>query len=136
MATTGKGTKLYYGDSEGSETTPIAHLTNVNIPEISVGNVDATEYESSDNATAKVSTGWQEVGDITFDLNYEDTETSALYALVDVPKYWKIEKNNGAFYSCYGWLSKLGGVTPNKDIQKQSGAITVSGLITYTPAGS
>lgn len=129
---TGKGTKLSNSSTQAGTYTFIAEVRNVAMPELSVPSVDATNYESPSSFSEKKPTGWQDVADVAFEMTYTKTQTTAIYALSGVAQWWKITLSDASVFAFPGFLSKLGGSIPNKDMITQSGSITVTGPVTFT----
>jgi hypothetical protein len=132
-AISGKGTTLSYCDTANGTFVVVGQLTEVNHPEVSVDSVDGTHYTSDNGYEEKVSTGWKKIADVTATLEYNKTATTTIFGLVDLPKYWKETYSDGSVWAWFGRLTKLGGnPIPNKDIIKQTIAITPSGALTFT----
>lgn len=136
-ATTGKATKLGHSDTSGGVYSYLAEVVECSQPELVIGNVEATHYESPNNFVEKKSVIWRDVSDLTVTLNYTKSQTATLYSLAGAEKFWEIVKPDGSNYRFGGFISRLGGgPIPNKDIIRQPVSITVTTNITFTPASS
>jgi tail tube protein len=130
-AITGKGTTISYATTSGGSYTPLSEVTDVGIPESTVGTVDATHYLSPDNQTEYISSIWQDGSDLAVTLNYVKAQTTILHGLKGDRLYWKITLPDASTYIFPGVFTRLGGATPNKDKITQTMTIKVAGAITY-----
>jgi len=136
-AISGKGSTLGYASTLGGSATLVSEVFDLSVPEWNGDHFDATHFASPSSTGEKVKTGWGELSDVSFKLNYFKTQAATIYGLRNVPKYWTITLPDSSTIQFYGEISKLGGdQVPNKDRIIQSATITIiSGDITFT-AGS
>lgn len=136
-ARTGKGTKIGYASEELGSPSYLLEVVDIpSVPESSGGSVEATHYESQNDATEKLPTGWHETGECSYVCNYLSDQVTTLMGLRQVAKYWTILASNGAKWRGYGWISKVGGTVPNKDKMTSTVTITFSGDLTYVAAAA
>jgi hypothetical protein len=140
----GKGIKLNgtenFNNAENASTNTTAtsdltdflgEVTNISMPEITVGEIDVSSFDSADNFMEYVS-GQKEPGTIDIELNYDPDELAlALAAIGNVNEIWQISFPDDSIFKSDGFLSKaLGGDTnPNGKISGTAG-IKLSGVPT------
>lgn len=130
-AITGKGTTIGYGATTAGPFTDYGEVTDIPLPETTVGSVEATHYESPDDTVEKLSVVWQENSDLTFTLNYVKALTTTLYSQVGDELGFQITLPDGSTFTFPGMISRLGGAAPNKDKISQSVTITIRGKVTF-----
>lgn len=129
----GKGTTLGYSVVDADSYTTIAELFSVGIPDTEVDEVEVTHY-ASDNDFKEFVAGWEDGGEVEFELNYEKDEADALIALRGAPMDWKITLPDTSTWIFPGFIKKLGGEIPNQDKVTTKATIRITGVPDFTPA--
>lgn len=133
-AIVGAGTILSNSSTSGGSYTALVEVTDVKIPESMVAKVEATRYDSPNNAKEFVLIPYREHSDIEVELNFTKAAVTTIYALELVESWWKVTLPDGSLWNFPGFIGKLGGETPNQGKVSLKASITVTGAVTYTPA--
>jgi hypothetical protein len=135
---TGRGNQLGYSNTSGGTIVPIAELYDSNLPKVTNGKVDSTNYLSG--GVEYKPNGWPEIGDQTFKVRYTKAQAVTLYALVQSGTivYWTATlpdgTTSGTTYTFAGFVSSVGGdPIPNKDLIGNTIVVTGTGAMTVTP---
>lgn len=131
--TKGRNTKLGYCDTVDGTYTLLGKVNRVTPPRTSVEIIDCTHMDSADDFKEK-EPGWRDAGDIDVEVQFDKTETAAVYALEGVTKFWKITFSDGSAWVAKGFISDFGNETDIKDKVLLWFKVTVSGKPTFTPA--
>lgn len=126
-----KTTVNYCAVGPSGSYTKLAHAVDATIPEISMGKIEATEYDSPEDHLAYVPGEWIDSGDVELELNYEAANAETVYNQFGIDQYWKILLKDGSYWRFPGFLSKLGGAIPSKGIVTQKATIAATGKINF-----
>jgi len=106
----------------------MGEVTNISMPEITVGEIDVSSFDSAENFMEYVS-GQKEPGTLDIELNYDPDDLElALAAIGNTNEIWQLSFPDESIFKSAGFLSKaLGGDTnPNGKISGTA-AIKLSG---------
>lgn len=109
----------------------IGEVTGITMPEITVGEIDVSSFDSASNFMEYVG-GQKEPGTIDIELNYDPDQLElALAAIGDTNEIWQLSFPDNSIFKSDGFLSKaVGGDTaPNSKIAGTA-AIKLSGIPT------
>lgn len=135
----GYGATLGYSDTENGVYTEVGNLTDVMPPAITSTRVDKTSHSSAD-ATREKSAGLIDPGEIEFKILFDEDEVSALYDLIRLPKWWRVEypladgDTTPANWKCQGHLADISAMVPLDDKMEASLKVCLSGKPTFNAA--
>jgi hypothetical protein len=133
---TGRGYQLGYATTNGGTLIPIAELFDGNLPKITIGKLDSTNYLSA--AVEVKPNGWPEIGDQTFKVRYTNAQAVTLFALAQsqATVFWTVSlpgATTAQVYNFAGFVNSVGGdPVPNKDLIANTIVITGTGVMSVT----
>jgi len=134
---TGAGTKLFYGDSFGAETTQLAGVKKYpKLPGLEADEFDTTRVDQTDSGEIdfikQKGLGYVDPGNLEIMLGFVDANTTAVYGLMRVTKFWKIVYSNGATLQFSGAIKAIGPEVQEKDEVTISVTVMVTSKHTFT----
>jgi hypothetical protein len=134
----GKGTTFSSSSDGGTTYVPYAKLVDIKPAQSKIGDVEVTGYDST---IEDFIPGWENAGEASFVINFQESSSAALYALRGVSKqFWKIQLPDGSSPTTgttlvfQGYINEFGPETPQKQAIKTMIKIKLQSVITITAA--
>lgn len=125
-----EGTHAFGTTLTGSEAGLIAQITNVGIDGVSVEDLDITNHDSP-NKWKEYIGGLIEGGECPMEFIYTSDVVDTIMANLGVTQTWTIAFPSGASWEFEGYIKGFSNPMPHDDAIRNSGAIKISGEITY-----
>ena len=125
----GFGSTLKHGDT-AEVANAVAKVVKITAPKKTV---KTSSYTSMDDRTSVKVPGTIEIADCTIELIYTKTQQAALYAIIGVEKYWKIETADGSTITFQGFITDVGQEIPHDGHITGSASIAVTSDPVFTP---
>lgn len=128
----GFGTRIYRDDGSGTYPMVVAELKDISGPDWTLQMEDATNQDSPNGWVEKIGVGLKESGDVTFQMNFLDSDASQLALRADLKasavRQWRIVFPGAAKrLSFSGTVSKIGATHPVRGIMVSDVVITTTG---------
>ena len=120
------------GEANFTATTGIGEVTSISLPEVTIGDIDVSSFDSASNFMEYVG-GQKEPGVIDFELNYaKATDAALILALGDANEKWTITFPDDSTWASKGYINKMAGgsTDPNGKISRVV-SIKCSGVPTH-----
>jgi hypothetical protein len=128
-------TDLAYGDAATAATsttwTSLVGVTDIKPPKIDGEDVDISHLKSP-NKFKQFDPGWANAGELEFTVQYDKTQTTAVYALFRTPKGFQVTFADGSKWKYDGYIKSWQDQIEKDGIVTQNLTIKISGQPGFT----
>lgn len=122
------------GDGPPETFTTVADVTNIDVLDIKVDDIDVSSHESTGKWSEFIS-GMKDAGELSMDINYDPSVHGALFAAIGTTKAMKITltDSGAAVVTFSAFINGMKAQAPYDDKLSATVTLKVTGAVTITP---
>jgi hypothetical protein len=122
----GKGTTVGISTTEGGSYTLVGEVIDATPPDEDMpADIEMTHYTSPNNKLEWKSSGWEDTGEASFQINFVPGQWQTLRLLKGVTRWYKFTYNDGSYDTYEAFIKRMSKTVPIKD--RMVGTITLKG---------
>ncbi|MEM6560041.1 MAG: phage tail tube protein [Planctomycetota bacterium] len=139
MSVKGHSTTIAYGDdatyADSSGFTEFANVTGITPPKAEADDIDVTHMTSPEQ-WKEYEAGWADGGEVEFTVQFDKSQTSAVFGLFRQNKGYEITFSDGSTWGITGYIKAFGDEIDREGIVTTTLTIKVSGKPAFSPAAA